>query len=227
MTLEELRRLVDEISYEENDNSVIANGMLHSPMGEVAFKIHQEWNPVCANRCDSLWGAFNISLLRHVRDVSASEEELKDLYEALSLEDQHWDWFSKAASFKSESYRWFFLIANGEPQGACLIYHPKESIIDKRGIFYIEYIAVAPWNRKNPLDEVRFSGVGSLLLKHVSAYAISVFGIRPGFGLHSLPKAYGFYQRIGMCNYPVLDKDVLKYYEMPEQVAEKFIGVVQ
>jgi len=137
------------------------------------------------------------------------------MVQSLQLEDAHWRWGKKAVSFYSPEYTWFFLDIGDVAQAACLTYHPKPSAIDGEKIYYIEYIAVAPWNRPNPIGR-RYIGLGRVLVAEVNKYMKSGgFGIRPGFGLHSLPGAEGFYRKIGMMAYSTLDKDGLTYFEMP------------
>ena len=118
----------------------------------------------------------------------------------------------------------FFIFSNDKPQGACLIYHPKDSIIDSENIFYIEFVAVAPWNRDNPMVERKFKGIGSAIIVCVLDFAIKTLGLKPGFSLHSLPQAIGYYKKIGMENYPERDKPNLAYFEMPRAKAAKMLG---
>jgi hypothetical protein len=118
-------------------------------------------------------------------------------------------------AYQGDEYRWFFMIAEGYPQAACLTYHPKPSAIDGKGIFYIEYVAVAPWNRENPMCKRSFKGVGKVMVNEINTYANAHLGLRPGFSLHALPKAIGFYESIGMERFPAFDKNGLPYFEMP------------
>jgi hypothetical protein len=75
------------------------------------------------------------------------DQELLDIISSISNEDDHWRWFDKAIHLKGEEYDWFHLYADEKPQAVCIIYHPKESALEPGNIFYIEYLAVAPWNR--------------------------------------------------------------------------------
>ncbi|MGX5218285.1 GNAT family N-acetyltransferase [Pseudomonas segetis] len=190
----------------------------------VEYSILHGWDARLAKKCDEEWGAYNIEVLRHLRTVSTSEAELIAHVEKLHMEDAHWCWLGKAFFYTSSEYNWFFLVANGSVQGVCLIYHPKDSVIDGRGIFYIEYVAVAPWNRPNPLAVVQFKGVGSELIKTASHYAVDHLGLQAGFCLHSLPKAIGYYTKLGMVECPQHSKDGLMYFEMPVECAGEFLG---
>jgi hypothetical protein len=53
------------------------------------------------------------------------------------------------------------------------------------------------------------------MINEISAYATAHLGLRPGFSLHALPRAIGFYQSIGMVRFHAFDKGELPYFEMP------------
>ena len=84
------------------------------------------------------------------------------------------------------------MFADSKPQGACLIFHPKDSIIDSGDIFYIEFLAVAPWNIDNPRAKREFKGIGSLIIKCILNFAVNTLQLKPGFSLRSLPQAKGY-----------------------------------
>lgn len=111
------------------------------------------------------------------------------------------------------------------PQGACVFFHPKDSIIDSENIFYIEYVAVAPWNRKTPVTKREFKGVGTILITCALNYAVNELGLQYGFSLHSLPQAKNYYEKIGMINFPERDKDKLVYFEMPRDKSTEILRV--
>ncbi|GAB6405056.1 hypothetical protein [Pseudomonas sp. MHK4] len=225
MTLDEIKKLVDTMSPCEDE--IIQNGFLNDANNNrIEYKIHHGWDIAHGNLCDKLWGEFNIKLLRHVRDNCKDDAILEAEIAKLSLEDSHWEWLKKSLVHRSDDYHWFFLSADSKPQGACLIYHPKQSIFDQGNIFYIEYLAVAPWNRQNPMSPKSFSGIGSILIKAALTYSCRVLCLRPGFSLHSLPKAKTYYERIGMQHFPKLDKDQLNYFEMEEAKAAQYAGAV-
>ncbi|MEZ8288434.1 hypothetical protein [Vibrio sp. 10N.237.312.B06] len=66
----------------------------------------------------------------------------------------------------------------------------------------------------------------SLLLKTVILHAENDLGMKKGFSLHSLPKAEGFYSKIGMIRVNRLDKDSLAYFEMLEKPKQQFLGEI-
>jgi len=198
-------------------SELIGSGTLTNSEGApVEYELRLGWDLAIARLCDTSWGAFNISLVEHLAGLQVSESELTAILDAVQLDDGHWSWFDKSAAYRGEAYKWFFVLAEGMPQAACLIFHPKPSAIDACDIFYIEYVAVAPWNRVNPLCERKYKGLGKLIIQVAASYAVQELKYRAGYSLHALPKAVAFYQSLGMQPFPELDKDELPYFEMPE-----------
>lgn len=211
--IKELLSNVDPLAVSECE--CIARGNLAARDGHTRpFELLLGWNIGLANRCDDTWGVFTVQLLRYIKAQNYDEDRLKAVLAEVQFDDAHWRWLDKSLVNHGDEYKWFFLMADGEPQAACLIFHPKPSAIDGQGIFYIEYIATAPWNRRNPMSAQAFVGIGSLLVLEASRYAIHALGLRPGFSLHALPRAAGFYDSIGMSRFPAHDKHPMPYFEM-------------
>jgi hypothetical protein len=154
-----------------------------------------------------------------------SEEELDKVLSSLQLEDLRWRWSDKCSALKGDEYEWFFLYALDKPQGACVVYHPKDSELQGGKIFYVEYLAVAPWNRKSLMRTREYRSVGSILLRTVLKFCVDNLGLSPGFSLHSLPQASGYYKKLNMVNICSLDKDLLVYFELPPVEARKLLSV--
>lgn len=223
MTLEELRAFVATVELTLGDDGIISTGLLQDADDQTSkYEIREGWNPALANACDQGWDGFNVDLMAYIqKHVNASEQTA--VLDQIQIDDDHWDWFAKACAYKSNEYRWFFLTVDDKPEGACLIYHPKSSVLGQGDIFYIEYLAVAPWNRENPMQPRKFRSVGSLLVRSAIKYAHDVLNLRYGFSLHSLPRARDYYKKIGMSGHPALDKGVLVYFEMEEVSAAKLV----
>lgn len=196
--------------------TVIGHGMLNSSSGlKTPYELRLGWDPITAHLCDKTWGNFNVQLMRHLESQKYTEQELKAVLGVIQIDDSHWCWLRKSTYYTSDDqYKWFFLIAEGNPQAACLVYHPKQSALHDGQIFYIEFIAVAPWNRENPLAPRAFLGLGKLLVEEVRKFARDKLGLYEGFSLHALPRASGFYLSLGMTRLPEHDKEVLQYFEM-------------
>lgn len=175
------------------------------------------------------WGAEKAKifaeLIKEHPEVLDDRAQFQNLMDEYQLSDHHWSWLTKARHFGTQDYFWFFLIAEDKTQAACIIKHPKNSRIDDAGIFYIDYLAVAYWNRDREKYIRRFKGVGTALIKHAVKYSMEVLGYRPGFSLHSLPSAEGYYRQLKMDEYG-RDPDYhdLIYFEAPEPMALSLAG---
>jgi len=227
MDVEELKNkiLAGEIPIDQEIN-VIDTGLLKNK-SECTFdyEIQHGKSLVSSIRCDREWGEFSLNLYAQIKEANYSEEVLKDVLGSIQNEDDHWEWFNKSMCLNSEEYEWFFLYTEGKPQGVCLIYHPKKSALNGDNIFYIEFIAVAPWNRDSKVHERYFHGVGSVLIKSVLTFAVNDLALTPGFSLHSLPQAQAYYQKLKMVNLDDEDKGSLIYFELPKEEADKLLGV--
>jgi hypothetical protein len=206
---------IERMAQELSDSKEIAYGCLpEQPTNE--YIILSGWDMRRAIECDREWGPFHLRVFNYIYEHI---DECKDYEKEYQVEHIHWCWRMKHIQNCSELYNWFYLIIEDSVQAAALTYHPKLSRIDGANIFYIEFLATAPWNNKNPLEERKYTGLGSLLLKHISSYMNGKYSFRPGFCLHALPQAVGFYEHIGMQLFPHLEKEGLSYYEISEEKA--------
>ncbi len=227
MTLDELRQLVSNGEFQvEKSITEIASGQIRSINGSKRiYLISHGWDLITAHEIDMQWGAYNLELMEAIEQMQVTDQERYKIIANLHSQDSHWDWFAKSCLYRTDEYNWFFLIIDDKPQGACLIYHPKDSALSSNDIFYIEFLAVAPWNRNTGIKDRIFKGIGSILLSSVCDFASEELNLTKEFSLHSLPQAKTYYENIGMVNVPDRDKDVLKYYEMPpketDQLEEK------
>lgn len=162
--------------------TVIKSGEITESGGKVSeYEISHGWDAVTAMNCDTSWGQFKIETLEFIVSQNYSDEKLNEVLQGLSLEDHHWDWFAKSMHLNSNKYEWWFLTIDGVPQGACIICHPKGSEIDGKNIFYIEYVATAPWNRDNPYQDKKFLGVGTILINCALDYSVNSLNLAHGF----------------------------------------------
>ena len=223
MDREKLRKQLSsgEISFRDSIKTV-KTGKLAD---KITFDLKHGWDIQYANDCDLQWTGFYTELFNNLEKQNLSPDKITKVLDSLSTQDKHWDWFNKACNYVSDEYEWFFLIAEDKPQGVCVIFHPKPSKLTSGDIFYIEYLAVAPWNRTSLINKKRFSGVGTILLKYAIEFAIKVLNLKPGFSLHSLEQAEGYYLKIGMTPIPSEDKPFLKFFEMDEKTAEGMVSI--
>lgn len=223
---QELRRKIDsgELKPKETCEVIESGNITNSVNNSVEYLITHGWDIFSANSCDRQWASFYAELFEYIQKQSYSEKKQKAVLSSIQVEHLHWDWFKKSMFYTGDGYEWFYMFADGKPQSACLIYHPKESVFDPGDIFYVEFVSVAPWNKGNPMRR-EFKGIGTLMIKCVLKYAIETLKLRPGFSLHSLPQAVGYYEKIGMLKFPKKDKDPLIYFELSKTDAIQFIGV--
>jgi hypothetical protein len=225
-TIADIRKMISTNNIKPETENVLFEGTIRNVNSEEqTYYVYNGLDPIRANLCDSLWGAFNFKLIEFINAQNHTQEELQKVADAIQIDDHHWDWLSKVFLHKGDEYEWFFLDIDEKPQAACLIYHPKTSAIDTGKIFYIEYVAVAPWNRNNPMEVKQYKGAGSEIIQCAIQYATKSLGLRYGFSLHSLPKAEGYYEKIGMTNFDTLTKGTMKYYEMSEENTQKYMGL--
>ncbi len=206
-----------------NEATALTNATLTATDGStINYQILTGWDMKLSQQCDQQWSEYNIELFQFIHD-NFKDSELDEILESIQLEDKHWNWFNKSIHLYSDSYKWFYLLCDEEIQAVCVIYQPKKSILSSKQIFYIEFIAVAPWNRKNSIRDKKFRGLGTLLISSVLKYAIDELKLTPGFSLHSLPQATGYYKSLGMLHCEVADKERLKYFEIPSEKAVMLI----
>lgn len=228
MTLEELKRQIStgELKIDCTNETITTGKLPHRSGNQADYSIKHGWDIVTAVQCDEIWARSNIELFQYIEEQNFDDAKLTEVLESIQTEDHHWDWFKKSYQFTGSEYEWFFLFCEDKPQGACLIYHPKNSALCGENIFYVEYLAVAPWNRDCLVRQREYKGVGSTLLKVALNYSVEKLGLIPGFSLHSLPQAKEYYEKLKMVNVQGMDKGPLLYFELPQHEAHNLMGAV-
>jgi len=201
----------------------IEQGELAHVSKKIPYKIVHGWDAKASLQCDALWKASWLELFEQIELAESDETKQGEILESISMEDMHWRWFDKAIAFSSDEYEWFHLHADDKPQAACLIYHPKPSALETGDIFYVEFVAVAPWNRTCKIRSREFGGLGEIILRAAQRFAVKQLKLRPGFSLHSLPKAEPFYTKLKMVKVADKAKDAMSYFELPQALAVKLI----
>jgi hypothetical protein len=198
--------------------------LTHVSGKKVPFTIVHGWDAKTSMKCDALWKAAWLALFDQIELAEPDLTNRAAILDTISTEDAHWRWFDKAIFHSTDEYEWSHLHAEGKPQAACLIYHPEKSALEPGDIFYVKFVAVAPWNRDCKLQPAQFKGLGKTLLRAAQRFAIDELKLRPGFCLHSLPKAEGFYLKIKMVKVVGKeDAENLAYYELPQALALKLM----
>ena len=162
--------------------------LTHVSKEKVPYKIVHGWDLKSSHECDTLWKQAWLDLFEQIQQSEPDETKQAEILASISTEDIHWDWFKKAVDSSTDEYEWFHLYADGKPQAACLIYHPEASALEPGDIFYVKFVAVAPWNRDCKIRPGEFKGIGKTILRTAQRFAVKELKLRPGFCLHSLPK---------------------------------------
>lgn len=206
---------------------IVDTGMLCDASGnEIDYEVRHGWDLLSSHKCDAAWNKWKLELFEEIDKRNYDEDELRKILASIQNEDNHWNWGEKSYHLKSNGYEWFYLYANQEPQGACLIFQPRDSALANSQIFYVKFIAVAPWNRGCLIRERLFKGVGSTLLLSALKVAVEDLGLTPGFSLHSLPQAVGYYEQLEMVRVTDEDEGQLVYFELPLAEASKMVELL-
>lgn len=201
--------------------------LTHVSKNKVPYKVIHGWSLESSLECDALWKQEWLALFKQIQQAQPDETKQNEILASISTEDIHWDWFTKAVESSTDEYEWFHLYADGRPQAACLIYHPEASALEPGDIFYVKFVAVAPWNRACDIRPRMFSRLGEIILRAAQRFAVKELRLRPGFCLHSLPKAEGFYTKLKMLKVTGKeDSQSLAYYELPQAHAVELMEVV-
>jgi len=196
----------------------------HISKKQVPYKIVHGWSLESSVECDILWKQGWLALFKQIQQAKPDKTEQDAIFASISTEDIHWDWFKKAVDSSTDEYEWFHLYADGKPQAACLVYHPEASALEPGDIFYVKFVAVAPWNRICDLRPREFGGLGKCILRAAQRFAVKELKLRPGFCLHSLPKAEVVYTKLNMVKVNGKeDAQSLAYYELPQALATQLM----
>jgi hypothetical protein len=198
--------------------------LTHVSKKKIPYRIVHGWSLESSVECDTFWKQGWLALFKQIQQAEPDETKQDKILASISTEDFDWDWFRKAVAFGSDEYEWFHLYADGKPQAACLIYHPEASALEPGDIFYVKFVAVAPWNRICDLRPREFSGLGKIILRAAQRFAVKELKLRPGFCLHSLPKAEVVYKKLKMVKVDGKeDAQSLAYYELPQALATQLM----
>jgi hypothetical protein len=140
----------------------------------------------------------------------------------------HWRWHVKVdESAHLLSCPTLAVECDGEPQGLMLLktdgHFAQLPNQERKPLVYVPYLATAPWNQRELNNSPKFSGVGTVLMRAAVMASLEA-EFKGRVGLHSLPKAEGFYECHGFqCLGVDLQKDNLKYYELSPEAAAEFM----
>lgn len=131
-------------------------------------------------------------------------------------EEAYWDWVNKDRLYGSRgNYERYALECDLITQGMMLIEtrNHRSRFDENRRLVYVSILQTAPWNLPNAQPEPLFRSVGAALLTFAKRRSKQL-GYGELVGLHSLPRAEGFYRNMNMidCGQDE-EKDGLTYFE--------------
>jgi hypothetical protein len=132
-------------------------------------------------------------------EVEAAQSEWANLLRSGKQEHAHWNWTQKheLAEQAPLAYRMFGVEVDDQMQGLMLVLTAgkfcKEDSQRSKPLIYVDYLATAPWNSADVVEEPKYAGVGKILIR--TAIQLSIEEELGGrIGLHSLPQAESFYR---------------------------------
>lgn len=163
---------------------------------------------------------------KHVEDY---EQHWQPRLKEFSQEDQDLSWrFKEQLANRQANYESYAVEYNGMTQGMMLLetqYHWSMFTPGQR-LVYVETVVSAPWNRIYIQRPPHIKGVGRGLIEFARQRS-QVLGYNGRIGLHSLPGAVQFYERLGMMRLELdpeeivdADEDV-PYFEYMGQTQEQ------
>jgi hypothetical protein len=178
-----------------------------------------QWNPAMKRQ-------YGLAILQFFQLPAADRTEQRwlQIRGELAVQDHEWSWRTKCSSAPGTNRRVFALLNATDVEAAMLLLFGKNSR-DPAGmvpIVYVDFLAVAPWNRKEFQDPQRFRSLGTVMLGAAVQLSRSL-GFDGRCGLHSLPQSEGFYHHIGMRDFG-LDSaySSLRYFEFDATGAANF-----
>ena len=171
----------------------------------------------------SLWRTTWLPVMQQIRQDFKKRQVPVDDWP----EDLHWDWDSKLKDINGLlAYRTFSVVCEGRLQGLMIVDLTRSGrLVSQAGkpLVYVEFLATAPWNRKELTSSPVFRGVGSVLV-YVAIQLSLDEQFHGRIGLHSLPRANDFYQNV--CGLTLVGPDPQKqdmcYFEMTPDQAKRF-----
>lgn len=173
-------------------------------------------------------GLSNQNILDHenkwIPTLTKANEDSKAKGDGIVAEDAHWSWEKKAFHTMNQlSFSHYVIECKGETVGLLLLkLDGGVSKIEKgKSLVYIDYICISPQNRRVIKDPPVYRSIGSILF-HVAIEVSFDLGMDGRVGLHSLPKAEGWYKdKLGLnCFGPDKDYQNLEYFELSSAQAK-------
>lgn len=188
--------------------SILESFVIESPEHATSFKIdlvegldedhikyiEDQWIPAIKRQ-------YHMALLHYFTQPPNLQTDATfiEILGRLGIPDKHWNWRHKYTVAPGANRKTYGLLNTGHVEAAMMLLFGKTSRDTAFGlpIVYVDYVAVAPWNRTAIRHPERFRKLGTVMLG--AAVEVSrTLGMEGRCGLHSLPSSEGFYRRIGM-----------------------------
>ncbi|MCY4642015.1 MAG: hypothetical protein OXC41_04885 [Gammaproteobacteria bacterium] len=185
--------------------------------------IEIDWRPIFEKQQAA------VSIEYHSSD-NYDKLNIQQLVNEYGIPDLQWDWRKKLQSSpNSNSHKTFFLKCDGEKKIEAamqvdLTRTCHEKTQRNQHMVYIEFLAAAPWNRKQIVNPPKLLRVGTLMLS-VAVSLSHDLDWNGRVGLHSLSPSEGFYKKCYMHDLGI-DHHYgnLRYFEFTPQLAENFMS---
>jgi hypothetical protein len=139
-----------------------------------------------------------------------------DLLRQYGQEDKFWSWALKERVFlRQDNYEGYAIEWQERTQGLMMIetQRHRSQIVPGQRLVYVSAIATAPWNRRIIRRPRDLQGVGSILMQFARKRSLDL-GFEGRVGVHSLPEAERFYDRLNMMDLGAdPDQEDLVYFE--------------
>lgn len=143
-----------------------------------------------------------------------------------SEEDSHWSWIDKFLKLATPNYERYALECESITQGLMVLeLDCYRSLLEpNKNLVYVDYLTIAPWNRRSIENPPMYKGIGSSLLNFAITRSFDL-DYKGRLGLHSLPNAEDFYKRFGMVDFGYdSKKQGLRYFEISSDTAREILS---
>ncbi len=195
---------------------------LHQPLTQIHIDtIARSWDPLLNRQA-------SVALAKRKLSGSSDRDSWNSILQSLECPDATWDWGSIADPSKmGAAYTSFCVYADGEVQAAMVLnltMRCRYSSQVNEHMVYIDYLAIAPWNRRAIKSPIEFQGLGTVMLG-IAVQLSKQEGWKGRIGLHSLPQSEGFYAKHRMELIGIdTKKEDLMYCEFTENGADRFLS---
>jgi hypothetical protein len=156
-------------------------------------------------------------------DFQSWKNHWKPLLEDSLAEDSHWEWPQKYARRSRINYEHYAIECDKMTQGMMIIETDFHESTKGKNLVYVDFVAIAPWNRKDIVRNPKYRQIGSLLM-YLAVKRSEQLGYKHRTGLHSLPAACAFYAKLGMHDFGAdPNYQNLHYFEFDEQTGKAFL----